>query len=139
MAQATNFQTTNPAQFPDRLTELQIAVELDEANNFAVAEYTVAGAIALGGKAYLKTGTAGAFTLAAPLAGAQSAGGNDGMVMKITALDAEAYVVTCATDSINGNKDTATFGGAIGDSITLEAFGGAWLATGLNGVTLSEV
>jgi len=137
--QNVNFQTTNPAEFPDRLTQLQIAVELDEANNLAVAEYTVAGAIALGGKAYLKTGTAGAFTLGAPIAGAQSAGGNDGMVMKITALDAQDYVVTAAANSINGNKDTATFGGAIGDSITLEAFGGSWVATGLNGVTLSEV
>ena len=69
MTQAVNFQSTNPAEFPDRLTQLQIAVELDEANNFGVAEYTGAGAIAPGGKAFLKTGTAGAMTLALPLAG----------------------------------------------------------------------
>ena len=75
---------------------------LDEANNFAVAEYTSAGAIALGGKAYLKTGTAGAMTLALPRAGAQSAGGQDGMVMRITALDAQDYTVTTPADGING-------------------------------------
>ena len=139
MSQSVNFQTTNPAQLTDRVTELQIAVQLDEANNFAVAEYTSAGAIALGGKAYLKTGTAGAMTWARPRAGAQSAGGQDGMVMRITALDAQDYTVTTPADGINGADDTATFGGAIGDSITLEAFGGTWLAVCLTGVTLSEV
>ena len=49
MAQNVNFQTTNPAEFPDRLTELQIAVQLDEQNNLAEAVYTSAGAIAPGG------------------------------------------------------------------------------------------
>lgn len=43
MAQNVNFQTTNPAEFPDRLTELQIAVQLDEQNNLAEAVYTSAG------------------------------------------------------------------------------------------------
>lgn len=139
MSQAVNFQTTNPAQLTDRATEMQIAIQLDEANNLAVAEYTGAGAIALGGKAYLKTGAASAMTLKLPLAGPQLQGGNDGMTMKITALDAEAYVVTTPASGINGADDTATFGGAIGDSITLEAFGGAWFATSLTGVTLSAV
>jgi hypothetical protein len=139
MAQNVNFQTTNPAQLNDRVTELQIAVQLDEANALAVAEYTAAGAIALGGKAYLKTGTAGAMTLAQPLAGAQNAGGNDGMVMKIIALDAEAYVVTTSANGINGNKDTATWTAAVGNNMTLEAFGGVWYATGLVGVALTEV
>ena len=37
MSQSVNFQTTNPAQLTDRVTELQIAVQLDEANNLAVA------------------------------------------------------------------------------------------------------
>ena len=78
-------------------------------------------------------------TLALPIAGPQLLGGNDGMTMKIIALDAHAYVVTTPADGINGADDTATFAGAIGDAITLEAFGGTWVATGLNGVTLSEV
>jgi hypothetical protein len=135
-----NFNTTNPAQLIDRATELQIAVQLDEANNFAVTKYSAAGAILpAGGKAYLKTGTAGAFTLAQPLSGPQNAGGQDGATLRITALDAEAYTVTTAADGINGADDTATFGGAIGDSITLEAFAGVWLAVVLTGVTLSEV
>ena len=72
MAQTVNFQTTNPAEFPDRLTELQIAVQLDEANALAFAEYTAAGVIALGGVAVLKAGgtSAIAMTLPNPLAGA---------------------------------------------------------------------
>ena len=140
MTQSVNFQTTNPAEFPDRLTELQIAVQLDEANNLAVAKYTGAGAIALGGVAFLKTGTAGAMTLAAPAPGAQNAGGNDGMRMSLVALDAEAYVVTGPSDSMNGVDDTATFGGAIGDSIEFLAFGGVWYTVGTpKGVTLSAV
>ena len=137
MTQSVNFQTTNPAEFPDRLTQLQIAVELDEANNFAVAEYTGAGAIAPGGKAFLKTGTAGAMTLALPLAGPQNAGGQDGMAMIITALDAEAYTVTTPADGYNGADHIATFGGDIGDSIYLLAYGGTWLVTQNNGITLS--
>ena len=124
--QSVNFQTTNPAEFPDRLTELQIAVQLDEANNLPVAEYTSAGAIALGGKAFLKTGAASAMTLAQPLSGAQNAGGNDGMEMEIIALDAEAYTVTTATDGINGTGDTLTASAAVGDTVKLVAFGGVW-------------
>jgi hypothetical protein len=140
MSQSVNFQTTNPAQFPDRLTELQVAVQLDEANNFAVAEYTAAGAIALGGKAFLKAGSAAAMTLALPLAGAQNAGGQDGLRMSIVALDAYDYTVTTPADGINGADDTATFGGAAGDNIELIAFGGAWYTIGTpKGVTLSEV
>jgi hypothetical protein len=135
-----NFQTTNPAEFPDRQTQMQIAVQLDEANNFAVAEYTVAGAIALGGKAFLKTGAASAMTLAAPTPGAQNSGGQDGLRMSLVALDAFAYVVTAPADSINGADDTMTFGAAIGDSIELLAFGGLWYTIGTpKGVTLSEV
>jgi hypothetical protein len=135
-----NQVTTNPESFVgDRLTAVQIAQQLDEANNLAVAEYIVAGAIIPGGKVFLKTGTAGAFTLPQPIPGAQLNGGNDGMVTKIIALDAEAYVITTSANGINGNKDTATWTAAVGNNMTLEAFNGVWLATGLVGVALTEV
>ena len=117
----------------------RLLYQLDELNNLAVAEYTSAGAITPGGKAFLKTGTAGAMTLALPLAGPQLLGGNDGMTMKIIALDAHAYVVTTPADGINGADDTATFAGRSAMPSPLESFRWNWVATGLNGVTLSEV
>lgn len=137
MAQNLNFVTTNPAQWQDRITELQVATQLDEANFLAVAEYTAAGAIVPGGKAFLKTGAASAFTLALPLAGAQLTGGQDGAVMKIVAVDAEAYTVTTPANGLNGADHIATFGAAVADNVTLEAFGGVWYVTGNTGVTLS--
>ena len=143
MSQSVNFQTTNPAEFPERQTSLQVAVQLDEANNLAVAEYTVAGAIALGGTALLKTGAASAMTLAQPVPGAQSASGNDGMRMRIVALDAEAYTVTTAADGINGTGDTLTASAAVGDTVDLVAFNGIWYiaktTTGTPAWALTEV
>lgn len=124
--QALNFQTTNPAQLVDRVTELQVAVQLDEQNNLAVAEYATQGAIALGGVALLKTGTAGAFTLTQPIPGSQLSNGQDGLRMRIVSLDAEAYTVTTAADGINGTGDTLTASAAVGDTVDLLAFNGVW-------------
>jgi hypothetical protein len=136
----TGITTTNPGQLNSNVAALLIATQLDEQNFLAVNEYTAAGAIAVqGGKAFLKAGSAAAMTLGAPVAGSQLNGGNDGLSLKIVALDAYAYTVTCAANSINGNKDTATWTAAIGNALTLEAFGGVWIASGLNGVALSEV
>jgi hypothetical protein len=151
--QTVNFQTTNPAQLIDRVTELQIAAQLDEANNLAEAVYTGAGAIALGGVAILAAGgtSAAAMTLASPLAGAQSAGGNDGMRMKIISADAALYTITAAADSIDGAYDTISFGSSTsiaGIGLELTAYNGKWYTGGsvtlaaskTNGtVTLQEV
>jgi len=137
MSQAVNFATTNPAEFPDRLTQLQIAVQQDELAYTAYEKYTAAGAIAVGGNVGLKTGTAGAMTIAAPIAGAQSAGGQDGTVMRIVAYDAEAYTVTGPTNCFNGADHIATFGGAIGDVLGLIADNGIWYVWLKTGVTLS--
>jgi len=105
-----------------------------------VQELTSAGAISIGagGQVLLKTGTAGAMTLAPPVAGLPSAGGQDGTELLIVSIDAEAYTVTTsAANQINGNKHIATFGGAAGDSIRLVAYNAVWYAVELNGVTLS--
>lgn len=143
---SVNFITTNPAQLNERASELQIALTLDEANNLAVAEYTTAGAIALGGTALLKTGTAGAFTLAQPAPGAQLNGGQDGMVMKITILDAHAYVITTSANGVSGptgSGDTLTAAATIGDTVNLVAFNGQWYiqasTTGTPAFALTEV
>jgi hypothetical protein len=128
---AINQVTTNPDQLNDRATAIQIAQALDEANNLAVAEYTAAGAIVGFGRAFLKAGgtSAIAMTLAAPIAGSQLNGGNDGAVLEIISLDAALYTVTAPADSINGAYDTITFGSSTslaGLGIKLKAFGGAW-------------
>jgi len=136
MAPEVNFVTTNPAQLNDRVTELQIALQLDEANNLQGAEYTSAGAITPGGNAVLKTGAASAMTLALPLPGSQLNGGQDFATMQIVALDAHAYTVTVPS-AFNGGSDTvATFGGTAGDSMQLLAYDGVWYVTNLTGVTL---
>jgi hypothetical protein len=107
----------------------------------AVQSITVAGAITItSGRVFLHTGTAGAITLAAPTAGLPAAGGNDGQVVSIVALDAQAYTVTTPANKINGNADTATWTAAMGNNIELTAFGGVWYTLGTpKGVALTEV
>jgi hypothetical protein len=98
----------------------------------ASQKYTAVGAIAPKGLAVLKTGAASAMTLAAPAA--------DFDELTIVSADGEAYTVTTAANLINGADDTLTFGGAIGDSISLAGLGGKWIVNGTpSGVTLSEV
>jgi hypothetical protein len=82
-------------------------------------------------------GSAAAYTLAAPLAGFPSAGGQDGYVLLINSLTAYAHVVTVPSNVFNGNKATATFAAAVGNAIKLVAKNGVWLVVQNNGVTLS--
>lgn len=98
--------------------------------------YTVAGAIALPTHIeeqtiLLKTGTAGAFTLALPTAGIQ------GAELQIVALDSEAYTVTTPANGINNSLHIATFGGATGNSVLLRAVGTTWIAVVLSAVVIS--
>jgi hypothetical protein len=100
--------------------------------------YTAAGAISQKeGTVILKTGTAGAMTLANPTAGLPAAGGDDGKELSIVAADAHAYTVTTGTSGLNGASHIATFAAAIGNGITLTAYNGTWLVTVNNGITLS--
>jgi hypothetical protein len=135
-----NLQVDNPEGFTHRVDNLQKAVSADEAALVA-AQYTAAGAIAAIGIAALKTGTAGAFTAPAPVSGAPAnggTGGNDGQRLVITALDAEAYVVTFPANTLfPGSYHIATFGGAIGDNIEMVAFGGLLYVIAKTGITLS--
>jgi hypothetical protein len=98
------------------------------------------GAIAIKpGLVLLSKSTAGAYTLAAPVAGPQDQGGQDGITMQIVASTAEAHVVTTPALAFNGVDDTATYGGAIGDSMEITSNGGIWIVRNLNGVTLTAV
>jgi co-chaperonin GroES (HSP10) len=79
------------------------------------------------GTALLTKGTAGTdYTLAAPVAGT-----DDGKIINIISTTAAAHVVTVGAGKINGaTNGDATFGGAIGDSVTLVAYNGVWYTAG---------
>jgi hypothetical protein len=89
------------------------------------------GALTLGKKIYhLTKATALAATLAAP-----TNPDMDGMEIHIVSETAAAHVIT-ATNLINGDNDTLTWGGAIGDSCILYARGGEWFTGSLVNVTV---
>jgi hypothetical protein len=93
------------------------------------------GAIApASGLTVITKATAAALTLAAPTTGT-----DDGKTLTIIAATAAAHTVTQTTPGFNGGStasDVATFAAAIGNSISLVAYGGKWLVTNLTGVTL---
>ena len=64
---------------------------------------------------------------------------DDHKELTIVALAAQANTVTSDTSFGGGGagKDIATFGGAIGDSLSLYAYQGKWYVKGAYGVTLS--
>lgn len=82
-----------------------------------------------------RAGAADAATLAAP-----TAGSDDGKQLVVVAGTAQAHTVTQTTPGFNGagaGGDVATFGGAIGDCMTLVAYNGNWLVKSLRNVTLA--
>jgi hypothetical protein len=83
---------------------------------------TVNGAIAsiAGGHVYLTKAGVAAMTLAVPF--------GDGAELTITSTTANAHTVTIAAGlaGAGAGADVLTFGGAIGDSITLTSYGGYW-------------
>jgi len=91
------------------------------------------GALTLGKNLiFLTKATAlGTTTLAAP-----TNPDMDGQVVTIVSQTAAAHVIT-ATNLINGDDDTMTFGAAIGNCITLYADGGEWFSGMLVGVTIT--
>jgi len=75
-----------------------------------------------------------AATLADPTAGT-----DDGKELFIIALTAQAHTVTSASSFGGGGSsyDVATYGGAIGNTMTLKAFNGKWYVKSLFAVTLA--
>jgi len=90
---------------------------------------------------YIMTkGTPAAITLGAPTAGKPSAGGHDGFQIKFIAGSAQAHVVTNASPGFNGagsSKDVATFAAALGNTLVVEAYNGAWYVISNIGVTIA--
>jgi hypothetical protein len=77
---------------------------------------------------------AAALTLAAPTAGT-----HDGIIVRVVATSAQAHVITGGVDGFNakGSSGTATFGGAIGDSVTFVAHNGHWYTLSKINVTIA--
>lgn len=95
------------------------------------------GAITIkSGTVFLTKGSAAAITLAAPTATV-----DDGKRLLIVSTTAQAHTVTQTTPGINNGStasDVGTFGAAIGNSIELVAYQGAWFTVGTpRGVTLA--
>jgi len=93
------------------------------------------GAIAIQNSTVVITkGTAAAMTLGTPTTA------QNGTVITIVSATAAAHTVTAGTIGFNaGNTgtDVGTFGGAIGDGMTVVAYAGEWLVTGNINVTLA--
>jgi hypothetical protein len=96
------------------------------------------GAIAIGtGNVLITDASAAALTLALPIAGAASAGGQDGASLTIISTTAAAHTVTTPANGINGTLHVATFAAAVGNAITLTAYNGKWYTSAINGVTIA--
>ena len=105
---------------------------------YAVAAVTASGAIsATQGLIAVTAGSVAALTLAAPVAGLPSPGGNDGQTLEILSTTAYAHTVTTPSNAINGSKHIATFAAAVGNFLILEAYNGVWYALAQTGITLS--
>ena len=93
------------------------------------------GAITIkNGVVTLNKGAAIGATLANPTATT-----DDYKRLTIVSLTAWAHTITCTGGFGHGGggEDVATLGGAIGDSITLIAYGGYWYVAGKNNATLT--
>jgi hypothetical protein len=70
---------------------------------------------------------------------ADPAASDDFKVLTIVGGTAHAHTVTCASgfSGAGAGKDVATFGGAVGDSMTVMAHNSLWHVVALNGVTIA--
>lgn len=103
---------------------LHVAVEVDDTN----------GAIGIkNGKVILTKAGVAAMTLAAPTATT-----DDGKILRIVSVTAQAHTVTFPSGKINGGAlTTATWTAAIGNSMEIIAYQGVWYTISTKGVTIS--
>jgi hypothetical protein len=118
-----------PSSSPDASTKLGAA--LATGGNIETHSGTGgAGAIGIfGGSVFITDTGAALLTLVQPVAGAPSAGGNDGQRLTIICTTAHAHTVTTALLGIKGSLHIITFAN-VGDSIELDAFNGVWYVVG---------
>lgn len=90
------------------------------------------GAVAIASKTvYLTKAGVAAMTLATPTATT-----HDGIRITFIATTANAHTVTCPAGKLQGSA-VGTFGGAVGDTMTVEAYQGIWYILTKTNVTLS--
>jgi hypothetical protein len=89
------------------------------------------------GTSFIETAGVDATTLATPVAGAPSAGGNDGLEITIIDNSGHAHTVTCASNVITPSHHLVTFNGTQGSFVTLVARNGKWIPVQSSGVTIS--
>lgn len=89
------------------------------------------------GTSFIETAGVDACTLAAPVAGPVSQGGNDGLEITIIDNGGHAHTVTAPANSIVPAHHLLTFGGTRGSFITLIARNGVWIPQASSGVTPS--
>lgn len=89
------------------------------------------------GTSFIETAGVDACTLAQPVAGAPSAGGNDGLEITIVDNGGHAHTVTTAAAGITPGHHLATFNGTQGSFVTFVARNGKWIPVQLSGVTIS--
>lgn len=98
--------------------------------------YSASGAIAeKNGTVFLTKAGVAAMTLSAP-----TATSDDNKQLTIISTTAQAHTVNQASPGFNSGgaaSDVATFGGAIGDSISLVAYQGVWYVESKTNVTLA--
>lgn len=89
------------------------------------------------GTSFIETAGVDACTLAQPVAGAPSAGGNDGLEIMIVDNSGHAHTVTTAANGITPAHHLATFNGTQGSFVVFIARNGKWIPVQLSGVTIS--
>jgi len=89
------------------------------------------------GTSFIETAGVNATTLASPVAGAPSAGGNDGLEITIIDNSGHAHTVTCSANAITPSHHLITFNGTQGSFVTVVARNGKWLPVQSSGVTIS--
>ena len=109
----------------------------DVSNQFTVASANGAVSIPASGrlKVFITKGTAANLTLAAPTATT-----HDGVEIVFISTTAAAHTVQAATIGFKAGdaaSDVGTFGGAIGDGMTVTAYQGEWLVIDKTNVTLA--
>jgi hypothetical protein len=112
-------------------------IQVGLAEQSLVTVYSANGAVTAFGLGVITKAGVAVMTLAAPVAGARSAGGMDGAVLNLVDTGGHAHTVTTGTNGYNGSTHIATFGGTVGNNMTVKAYNGVWYVTGANGVTLS--
>lgn len=125
-------EVSNASDFPGAPTGSAIPIP------YSVPElvtYGAAGAIRIPNEdahVFLVAGTAAAMTLALPSTA------DDGKTLTVQAGAAQAYTVTVPTATgFKNTTGTATFGGAIGDNMVIQAYKGQWLPVSVINVTFA--